>query len=65
MNMVEKVAKALHKADVDCLGANWDDLARAAIEAMKEPTDEMVRASSRADNVIDAYELMISAALKE
>lgn len=62
MNMIEKVARAIHAADQGGDDESWDELeddcgydpvlgklacfrlARAAIEAMREPTAEMVQA---------------------
>lgn len=41
--MVDRVARAL--AEVDGATADYFDLARAAIEAMREPTDAMVQAA--------------------
>jgi len=40
MTMIEKVARAIEKAE---LGNNWEAQARAAIEAMREPTEEMAQ----------------------
>lgn len=82
MNMVEKVARAMHEysVKVDAMSPQWIDLnnvpptakahlfavAKAAIEAMKEPTKEMLDAGP-GDPYMDAYvwEKMIKAALKE
>lgn len=63
--MIERVARAMavaFEANEDefascddlvdaCLGGDFDlyNIARAAIEAMREPTDEMLRASFRAN----------------
>ena len=79
--MVEKVARAIHNSDPDGLGAlPWDELedwqrefyisdARAAIEAMREPTEFMVRSlPERAvwqDEAAMNYRLLIAAALNE
>ncbi len=87
MSMVERVAKAMAaadggKADVGDGGiwivfedrtVNLEPLARAAIEAMREPTPEMLKA---ADNIMgggwqnsrsdrETYGTMIDEALKE
>jgi hypothetical protein len=52
MNMIERVAEALVKERDKVVAEGWDDvhhgvigkrLARAAIAAMREPTDEMLR----------------------
>lgn len=48
MNMREKIARAIQKANGDfgeALGFTWQDYlpdADAALEAMREPTDEMI-----------------------
>jgi hypothetical protein len=78
--MVERVAIALSQADPDSRALpDWTDmasfyrgLARAAIEAMREPTSTMNRAGCRAIpaghgqawiHAPDAYSAMIDAAL--
>ena len=38
--MVERVAKAI-AAEFSHLGTGWDEIARAAIAAMREPTEAM------------------------
>jgi hypothetical protein len=43
----------------------WEGYARAAIEAMKEPTAAMMADGVIQDATIDKYRAMISAALKE
>lgn len=79
-SMVEKVSEALRKAmsGNDCLQLVCrhppcecaDDLARAAIDAMREPTEEMVWAGFEhtgdpcwQDDVKKAYRAMIDTAL--
>lgn len=52
MSMVEKVAKAISISMTDNRGqpaAVSSDVSRAAIEAMREPTEEMVRRGRRVD----------------
>ena len=82
MNMIEKVARSIayqlqenkygkilteweefadnHKIEMSCL-------AKAAIAAMREPTEEMIEAllKSYPDHVIECYQSMTDAALKE
>lgn len=75
--MVERVAKAIWDSplffglitDEKRRDGSWHDctaLARAAIEAMREPTDEMVLASEAIDAVYPSehWRAMIDAALK-
>lgn len=79
MTMLEKVARAVKwrrleetlsqdgvtKETMFINGVDLED-ARAAIEAMREPTEEMVVATGlRRGAVIEPYRAMISAALKE
>jgi hypothetical protein len=70
MSMVEKVAEAMSYADRmwehSAIG-NYEALARVAIEAMREPSQEMWRASSGENGYVtkDAWQAMIDAALKE
>lgn len=77
--MVERVAKALHKAHYERgrgLPPSWDAIdrferemwlfsARAAIEAMREPTRDMISAANRNNHPrdIDTWQTMIDAAL--
>lgn len=72
--MVERMAKAL--LEVGCDEPNLDDyrdMARAAIEAMREPTAVMIAAGDEVipdnatyeDNAANAYRSMIDAALKD
>lgn len=81
MSMVERVAEAIRREmDVDPELADWVHLnasikaARAAIEAMREPTDGMIAASPEEGVSWDEhargfaasyYRAMIDAALKE
>lgn len=78
-SIVERVAKALWEAYRDSIPANaeiphWEDVgeygrktyrayARAAISAMREPTEEMRRAASF-DQTDEDWRAMIDAALK-
>jgi hypothetical protein len=79
MNMIEKVAKAMyeeHASRSNTLGPSWDeagkhfntfwhDLARAAIEAMREPTDAVILSANPSDLPCAAWAKMIDAALNE
>ena len=74
MSMVERVGEALALADSeDYVGGpfvwnreHYIPLARAAIEAMMEPTDEMVEAGENdGGHSIYRWQSMITAALKE
>jgi hypothetical protein len=64
--MVERVARAIEEAQQ----MHWNDMARAAIAAMREPTDSMVKAPYKlrasADDFIHKsfYQAMIDEALK-
>lgn len=69
MEMVEKVAEAIRLHTTD---AHWtpEGLARAALEAMREPTEAMVQAGVTADpgktlgeRVTNCHAAMIDAAL--
>jgi hypothetical protein len=84
MDMVERVAEALHKSDdarsnarfrvswKDCLPAYQEMIradAIAAIEAIREPTDEMVKAGAEASGdwescTRDAWHAAIDSILK-
>lgn len=78
--MIERVARAISEADCGCITENELDrcmgLARAAIEAMREPTREMKDAALKACSnstiaepkasawdAVHAYRAMITAAL--
>lgn len=82
--MVERVARAMVAEDSGQEGSmlfdtHWKEFgegymktARAAIEAMREPTEEMVNSGECADDgmthtdtVVDIYQAMIDAALSE
>ena len=72
--MVERVARAIISSASSYAGyeANsdyWDSLARAAIEAMREPTEAMVNAAPDLRGVdfypTDVWRAMIEAALKK
>jgi hypothetical protein len=81
MEMIERVAKAMVAKvnQIDGEGRGWEEasaderaeacaIARAAIEAMREPTNEMEEAAyadayGRYDYSIFTYEVMIDAAL--
>lgn len=82
MNMIERVARAMVVADSGPEGStlfdiHWEEFgegymagARAAIEAMREPTDEMIEAGVTAEHgktlgtrVTFEYQAMINAAL--
>ena len=83
-NMVERVAKAIYLDGYRILGGNWDAVnlkdripvwyprARAAIEALREPTEEMMMAGNGPANRSewptspkDVWKAMIDEALKE
>lgn len=49
-SMIDRVAKALAKADAT---SSYKELARAAIEAMREPTDTMLVAT---EDVVSGYD---------
>ena len=65
-SMIERVARALDPVAWDFGAGRVDALkqARAAIEAMREPTDGMVEAGNRM-GCIPTYSRMIDAALSE
>lgn len=80
MTMIEKVARAIFKAEYpdavncDSMSADWLKLAKAAIEAMREPSDKMVLALIGFDCskehplwnlTAEGYQEAIDAALKE
>jgi len=68
MTMIEKVAIAIRDSfnsnDIDC-----GPIAKAAIEAMREPSDAMIADFDRSPTLrkaaVDSYQAMIDAALKE
>ena len=71
MNMVEKVAKAINDTMLNYGDYKPDELARAAIAAMREPTEEMVTAGesytdsrfSEEDDFLNGWQAAIDAAL--
>ena len=68
-SMIERVRLALETRWGQRPPAKWDDMARVAIEAMREPTPEMVAASNRewdgrmSHRSTGAWQAMIGAAL--
>jgi hypothetical protein len=69
MDMVERVARAICEQEYGDENAGWDNqipAAIAAIEAMREPTDEMVSAGLKGfPNVTaDLWRIMIDSILK-
>jgi len=66
MNMIEKVARAINEIREN---GSAVDLAKAAIIAMREPSEEMLKAGYtlciNSDNMDEVYIKMIDAALKE
>lgn len=70
MSMIEKVARAMCEADNGAgYDARWDfyiPMAKAAIHAMRDPTEAMLDAGhSQTDFAGDAWQSMIDAALEE
>lgn len=74
-DMVEKVARAMHAKDRVKMAASWVDtsegdkwgyltMARAAIEAMREPTKTMASLNLSEDDS-SVWRAMINEALKE
>lgn len=64
MNMIEKVAKAI---EIQMCSKSWRDyeiVAKAAIQAMREPTAEMIKEVSDYGSGLDNYQSMIDAALE-
>lgn len=71
MTMVERVARAICKAD-NCSDNSWNvyiNIAKAAIKAIREPTEVMLDAGTYASDMAlsakDQYSAMIDAALKD
>lgn len=69
-DMLERVEVAITQKLIDEIGfgvyeIDMAGVAREAIEAMREPTTQMVNASSKAETVLEAWGLMIDAALRE
>lgn len=70
MTMIERVAEAIKKCDKNMTEfRNWEKIfAKAAIETMREPTNEMIKAgffNIKNGTVEEVYQVMIDAALKE
>jgi hypothetical protein len=77
MTMIERVARATHNHSREHANS-WDELlpyyhnkyrqdARAAIAAMREPTEAMINAGDRTDHDVEAatvWQAMIDEALK-
>lgn len=64
--MVERVAEVIMTRIINgqAIGAVvYEDVARAAIEAMREPTAAMIDAPTNLQGFVDAYRTMIDAAL--
>lgn len=61
--MIEKVAKAIYEAENKKW--NYKDLAKAAIAAMREPTEGMMKASLKTGGRKHLWYSMIDAALKD
>ena len=70
MMMIEKVVRALsHSYSMYPDESDWLTSAKAAIEAMREPSKEMIAEFDRSPTLkkaaVDSYQAMIDAALKE
>jgi hypothetical protein len=72
MDMVEKVAKAINDTMINYGDYKPIGLARTAIAAMREPTEEMIFDGGKAVLIVhhtlntgDVYRAMIDAALEE
>ena len=75
MNMNERIARALARhsyagasdADIDAMWECWTDAATAAIQAMRNPTPEMIEAMyecySWSSDPLQHWQAMIDAAL--
>lgn len=77
--MIERVAKAIHSHDFPTYALKWEDtkqqiyldVARIAIEAMKEPTQAMLDAAEKSGSLEEGssaygcWQAMIEAALKD
>lgn len=73
MNMIERISRALVKrnypsfteADIDAMWEGWADDAATAIQAMRDPTPEMIAAGEAVDGTVTAlpiWQAMIDAA---
>jgi hypothetical protein len=60
-DMIERVARALRHAE--SYDASFSEMARGAIEAMREPTDAMREAGRTTYTGFGAWQAMIDAAL--
>lgn len=76
INMIERVARAIRHSRNPTIFPKWDDLdikiklmyykeAKAAIEAMREPTEEMIELFNDHDWIDRYWEPAIDAALKD
>lgn len=66
MRMIDRVARAIEDANMKASGdEDYAPLARAAIEAMREPTDAMVDAGQWQIDPVSLYQSFIDAALNE
>lgn len=62
MNMIERIARALAKrnfpggsnSDIDQMWEAWVEEAAAALQAMREPTPEMIEAGEAVDGTVTA-----------
>ncbi len=70
-DMVERVARAIAECEVDLVKDGYPPVARAAIEAMMEPTPDMLKAGLTADHAMyecaepeTVYQAMLRAALE-
>ena len=61
-SMIERVARAIRDCDPSA-GATYEQAARAAIEAMREPTEAMLEAAFGNDPTL--WSRMIDASLEE
>ncbi|TIR87338.1 MAG: hypothetical protein E5X05_01180 [Mesorhizobium sp.] len=71
-DMIERVSAAIYQSLMGMREISTDTLARAAIEAMREPTEEMVEAGVRSEwggtlgsRVANSYRDMVSIALSQ
>lgn len=67
MTMIEKVARAIAEAVSKNEQASnmWSETAKAAIEAMREPSEAMISIIDVTSGAVEQYQAMIDAALKE
>lgn len=67
--MIQRVARALAQLEghenLPTLQSAYEQRARVAIEAMLEPTDEMIDRAADADLDASAYRYMVAIALEE